>query len=188
MDVSVGMTADRPFYTIGHSNRTLVDFVALLREAGVAMLVDVRTVPRSRYNPQFNTDSLPAALAEHRIGYRHLPSLGGRRPQTHAPSPNDFWEAGGFRSFADYAHTAEFRTGLAGLLSLQEAHSCAIMCAEAKWWQCHRRIITDYLLAAGGTVRHIVGMGDIQDAVMTPQARNGPDGTLVYPTQAPLLL
>ncbi|MGH8150971.1 MAG: DUF488 family protein, partial [Steroidobacteraceae bacterium] len=124
------------FFTIGHSTRTLAELIGLLREAGVERLVDVRTVPRSRTNPQFNADTLPQGLEPAGIGYRHVAALGGLRGHRRgAPSsPNDFWENASFRNYADYAATAAFRDGLATLRDLGARQQCAIMCAEAVWW------------------------------------------------------
>jgi uncharacterized protein (DUF488 family) len=156
--------------------------VALLRQAGIELLVDVRSVPRSRTNPQFNTDTLPQALAEAGIEYRHIRALGGLRhkPKDAPPSPNVLWRSDPFRNYADYAMTEPFRQGLAELRDLAGAQVCAIMCAEAVWWRCHRRIVSDYLLAGGVAVAHIMGAGKIQPATLTPGARPQPDGTIVY--------
>ena len=177
------MTRRDRFYTVGHSTRTVAELAALLRGAGADLVVDVRTVPRSRTNPQFNADTLPAALAAYQIGYRHLRQLGGLRGRRkdQGPSRNGFWENGSFRNYADYATTPDFRAGLAELRDLGRTHVCAIMCAEAVWWRCHRRIITDYLLAAGQEVFHIMGAGKIERAGINPAAVPEPDGTLVYP-------
>jgi uncharacterized protein (DUF488 family) len=176
-------------YTIGHSTRTVDDLIALLREAAVELVVDVRSIPRSRRNPQFNGDALPAALAAAGIGYRHLPALGGRRGRAETPSPNGFWQSAGFRNYADYALTEGFRRGLEALLALARERTCAIMCAEALWWRCHRRIIADYLVAREVAVRHILAPGEAVEASLTPEARVGPDRTLIYPGDAqPTLL
>ena len=174
------------WFTIGHSTRTVDEFVALLREAGADMVVDVRTVPRSRTNPQFNADALPGDLGTVGIGYRHLAKLGGLRGRRKGmePSPNGFWQNGSFRNFADYAMTAEFRDGLAELRALAVGRTCALMCAEAVWWRCHRRIIADYLIAAGDRVVHIMGPHHLDPASMTPGARPQSDGTLTYPGEA----
>ena len=128
--------------------------MSLLRQADVTLLVDVRSIPRSRTNPQFNADTLPGSLAGAGIGYRHLDVLGGRRHRRKgAPmSLNAYWRVAAFRDYADYAETDDFRAGLDALVALARRDRCAIMCAEAVWWRCHRRIITDYLLA-GGTKR-----------------------------------
>ena len=170
-------------FTIGHSTRTLVEFVALLRQADVTLLVDVRSIPRSRATPQFNRDTLPGSLANDGIGYRHLPALGGRRyHRKDAPaSLNTYWRVAAFRNYADYAETGEFRAGLDALRALACDDRCAIMCAEAVWWRCHRRIITDYLLAGATRVEHIMGPGQVVEATLTPGARLNGDGTLRYP-------
>jgi uncharacterized protein (DUF488 family) len=176
-------------FTIGHSTRTAGELIALLREAGVDLLVDVRSVPRSRANPQFNADSLPAALADAGIGYRHIRTLGGlrHRPKGAPPSPNGLWRVASFQAYADYALTQPFRAGLTELCGLAQAHVCAIMCAEAVWWRCHRRIVADYLLAGGIAVRHIMGPGKIEPATPTRGARPQPDGTILYPGEPALL-
>ena len=176
------MRGGSPFYTIGHSTRSVAELAHLLREAGADLVVDVRTVPRSRANPQFNADALPEALAAHRIGYRHVRQLGGLRgrPKGGAPSRNAFWENRSFRNYADYASTPEFREGMAELRDLGRAHACAVMCAEAVWWRCHRRIITDYRLAGGDAVSHILGPGKIERASLKPAAVREADGSLVY--------
>jgi uncharacterized protein (DUF488 family) len=172
-----------PFHTIGHSTHPLDDFVALLRAADVALVVDVRTVPRSRRNPQYDRDALPPALASFAIGYAHVPALGGLRGRARdvAPDVNAFWENESFHNYADYAMGEEFRAGLAHLRELGHERRCAIMCAEAVWWRCHRRIIADYLLAAGETVLHIMGAGKIEPAHMTEAAERDAAGSLVYP-------
>jgi uncharacterized protein (DUF488 family) len=171
----------RPLFTIGHSTRPLADFIALLHEAEIAVLVDVRAIPRSRRHPQFNIDSLPDALAAAGIGYRHMPALGGRRGTADAPSPNGLWRERGFRNYADYALTPAFHRAFAALAALSQRERCAIMCAEAVWWRCHRRIITDYALAAGIPVKHIMGPGHVQDAALTPGAMPEDDGRILYP-------
>jgi hypothetical protein len=136
-----------PFYTIGHSIRTIPEFVDLLREANVGLVVDVRTVPRSRANPQFNRDALPESLAGYPIGYEHLAELGGLRGRQRLiePSPNGYWENASFLNYADYALTDRFREGLDRLTDLGSRSITAVVCAEAVWWRCHRRIIADHL-------------------------------------------
>ncbi len=174
-----------PWFTIGHSTRTVEELVSLLREAGADTVVDVRTVPRSRTNPQFNADALPDALGTSGVGYRHISRLGGLRGhrKSAGPSPNGFWKNASFRNYADYAMTAEFRAGLVELRSVAERHTCALMCAEAVWWRCHRRIIADYLIAADEPVVHILGHGHLDRASMTPAAQKQADGTLIYPPE-----
>jgi len=173
-------------FTIGHSTRTVAELVGLLRQAGVDLLVDVRSVPRSRTNPQFNTDALPGALAGTGIEYRHIRTLGGLRhkPKDALPSPNTLWRSDPFRNYADYAMTEPFREGLAELRGLAQDHVCAIMCAEAVWWRCHRRIVADYLLAGDVPVAHIMGAGKIEPARLTPGALPQPDGTIRYSGEA----
>jgi uncharacterized protein (DUF488 family) len=170
-------------FTVGHSTRTIAEFVALLAQVSVDLLVDVRSIPRSRTNPQFNADALPESLAAAGISYRLLPALGGlrHRKKGAAPSPNMFWQVMAFRNYADYAATDAFRAGLEELEALALDHRCAIMCAEAVWWRCHRRIIADYLLAEGFAVEHIMGLRKIDPANLTPGVQVLPGGILVYP-------
>ena len=170
-------------FTIGHSTRPIAEFLALLQQVAVDLLVDVRSIPRSRTNPQFNADALPETLAAAGISYQHLPALGGlrHRKKGAAPSLNTFWRVAAFRNYADYAATKAFRTGLNELRALSRDNRCAIMCAEAVWWRCHRRIIADYLLAQGVPVMHIMGLDKIDPAKLTPCAQALPDGTVVYP-------
>jgi uncharacterized protein (DUF488 family) len=172
-----------PFFTIGHSTRPAEEFVSLLKAAEVRVVVDVRTVPRSRTNPHFNRDVLPASLAPHGVAYEHLVSLGGLRgvQRNISPETNAFWENASFHNFADYATGQEFRAGLTKLRELGHAARSAIMCAEAVWWRCHRRVISDYLIAAGEEVFHILGPGHIEPAHLTPAARIAPNGMVTYP-------
>jgi uncharacterized protein (DUF488 family) len=179
-----------PFFTVGHSTRPIDEFVALLTTAEVKLVVDVRTVPRSRTNPQFNRDVLPASLAAHGIAYEHFASLGGLRGKQPGVSPdvNAFWENASFHNYADYALSAEFNSGLKKLRALGHATRSTVMCAESLWWRCHRRIISDYLIAAGEEVFHILGPGHTGPARLTPEARVGPNGSLNYPKDsAPML-
>ena len=170
-------------FTIGHSTRPIAEFVALLNEVQVDELVDVRAFPRSRTNPQFNHDALAKSLRTEQVEYRHLAALGGRRRgrRQAMPSSNTFWQHSAFRSYADYAMTSGFRAGFEELLTLARSHRCAIMCAEAVWWRCHRRIIADYLIAAGLTVMHILDSHKVVPGTLTPAAVRCADGTLTYP-------
>jgi len=172
-----------PFFTIGHSTRPIEEFTALIEAVEVKLVVDVRSVPRSRTNPQFNSDVLPASLELRGVGYEHLPDLGGLRGRQRdvSPATNAFWDNASFHNYADYAMSEAFRLGLDRLRELGHAARSAVMCAEAVWWRCHRRIIADYLIAAGEEVFHILGPGHIEPARMTPAARPGPAGTLTYP-------
>ncbi|UQR64596.1 DUF488 domain-containing protein [Bradyrhizobium sp. C-145] len=175
-----------PFFTIGHATRSIEEFIELLQGSSITYLADVRTVPRSRTNPQYNRDTLPQALAVVSIGYEHIASLGGLRSRKREVprETNAFWQNGSFHNYADHAMSAAFHEGLAHLRDLGQTQRCAIMCAETLWWRCHRRIITDYLLAAGETVFHILGLGQIKQAEMNPAARVMADGRLVYPAQS----
>lgn len=170
----------RTFFTIGHSTRSVEEVCDLLLAVGADMIVDVRKMPRSRANPQFNGDVLPGALAERQIGYRHIASLGGlraRRPDL-AASPNTLWRNKSFRNYADYALTPPFKEGLGELIALGAERTCAIMCAELLWWRCHRRIIADYLLAHGASVFHILDRRDVAPATLTPGGELTPEGLL----------
>lgn len=171
------------FYTIGHSTRTISEFISLLTSAGIGAVADVRRIPRSATNPQFNLGAIEQPLAEHGVAYRHIAELGGLRSRRkrEQSSPNMFWENTSFRNYADYAASDDFRRGLAVLRQMGTAQDCAFMCAEAVWWRCHRRIIADYLLAGGEKVMHILGPGKIEPARLTPAAQMRDDGTLVYP-------
>jgi uncharacterized protein (DUF488 family) len=172
--------ARRPFFTIGHSTRSVEEVADLLHAVGADMIVDVRKMPRSRANPQFNIDALPDALGERQIAYRHMADLGGLRgrPPRLGPSLNTLWRNGSFRNYADYALTPPFKEGLTDLIAQGRERTCAIMCAEVLWWRCHRRIIADYLLADGAAVFHILGLHDVKPAALTPGAEPTPQGLL----------
>ncbi|MGH6950069.1 MAG: DUF488 family protein [Vitreimonas sp.] len=176
------MTA--PFFTIGHSNRTLEEFVGLLEGAHVRRVADVRTVPRSRANPQFNRETLPRALADRGIDYEHMADLGGLRGRAKATPANlnGLWTNESFHNYADYALTAQFATGLERLREAGHEQCCAVMCSEAVWWRCHRRIVADYLIAAGETVFHIMAAGRFPPAHLTAGAVVQPGGAIFYPS------
>jgi uncharacterized protein (DUF488 family) len=173
------------FFTVGHATRPLESFADLLKHAEVRIVIDVRTVPRSRTNPQFDHDVLPRSLNAFGIEYRHLPELGGLRGKQKnvPPATNAYWENQSFHNYADYAMGAEFRSGLSKLRKLGTAKASTIMCAETLWWRCHRRIITDYLIAAGDAVFHILGPGNIAQARLTEAATPGRGGVLTYPAK-----
>jgi uncharacterized protein (DUF488 family) len=174
------------FFTIGHSTRPIGEFVGLLNDAEVKLVVDVRTIPRSRTNPQYNSDTLSGTLSEFQLGYEHIAELGGLRSRSpEVPRDvNAFWQNRSFHNYADYAMSTEFRAGLQRLRQLGASTPCAIMCAEAVWWRCHRRIITDYLIAAGETVFHILGPNHVEQAHMTGAAEQHTTGILTYPAPA----
>ncbi len=175
-----------PIDTIGHSTHTIDSFVELLRGAGVECVVDVRSIRRSRTNPQFNQDTLPASLAAHGIDYRVIAELGGRRGRQHTIDPvvNGYWENTSFHNYADWAMQAAFHAGLDELRELAHRRHCAIMCAESVWWRCHRRIIADHLLACGETVRHILPTR-IEPATPTAGACFDADANVSYPAVSP---
>jgi len=177
----------QPFFTIGHSTRSIPEFVDLLRSVEIRLLADVRKMPRSRTNPQYNREVLPVTLGEFQIAYQHMPALGGLRGRAKDVSPdvNAFWQNQSFHNFADYALSEEFRAGLAQLRALGQDQRCAIMCSEAVWWQCHRRIIADYLIATGESVFHILAGQRIEPARLTSAAEISADGSLTYPAGAP---
>ncbi len=173
------------FTTIGHSNRSLDEVVGMLTDAGVGLLVDVRAFPRSRTNPQFNIDTLPDDLARAGIDYRHRPDLGGRRTVQHDVNDalNATWRNRSFHNYADYALGDEFGAAFDALTRWGEAQRVCLMCSEAVWWRCHRRIIVDYLLLNGHPVDHLMGPGQIVPAKPTPAARRTEAGTVIYPPE-----
>ncbi|MFZ0924023.1 MAG: DUF488 domain-containing protein [Candidatus Acidiferrales bacterium] len=169
-----------PFiFTIGHSNRSIAEFVALLKSHNVKRLVDVRTIPRSRHNPQFNRDALAASVRVARIAYTHLPKLGGLR-RTRPDSVNTGWNNSSFRGFADYMQTPEFAAALTRLEKLTKTKLCAIMCAEAVPWRCHRSLIADALTVRGHAVQHIMTPTRANLHKLTPFARVR-DKRITYP-------
>jgi len=171
------------FTTIGHSNRTLDEFLGMLREAQVSLVIDVRSFPRSRSNPAYNIDRLPADLAQVQIGYRHCPALGGRRTRQAGidENLNALWREQSFHNYADYALGEAFGEAFDTLLHLGGEQRLALMCAEAVWWRCHRRIIADYLLLNGHPVDHLMAPGRTDSARPTPGAERTDDGKVIYP-------
>jgi hypothetical protein len=155
--------------TIGHSTRELDDFIHLLKARDVALLVDVRTISRSRHNPQFNEETLSAALRSAGIGYRRIAGLGGLR-RARADSPNKAWRNASFRGFADYMQTSEFEQSLLELIGLAQKDRVALMCAEAVPWRCHRSLIADALVARGIAVEHIMSAARRDKHAITPWA------------------
>ena len=157
-------------YTLGHSTRSAGELIALLEENGVSRLLDVRTVPRSRHNPQYNTEVLSGTLAAAGIAYTHLPALGGLR-KPHKDSVNMGWRNDSFRGYADYMQSGEFHQALEGLLAAADTETTVVMCAEAVPWRCHRSLIADALSVRGVEVRHILGPGKWQPHRLTPFAQ-----------------
>jgi uncharacterized protein (DUF488 family) len=167
--------------TVGHSNRPLDELIGMLQAHGVDLLVDVRTVPKSRYNPQFNTESLPAPLREAGIEYLHMRGLGGLR-HARKDSINTGWRNDSFRGYADYMQTPEFDAALGELLQVSDGRQAAVMCAEAVPWRCHRSMIADALTARGVAVEHIMSAGKRSPHKITSFARV--EGTRVsYPAE-----
>jgi uncharacterized protein (DUF488 family) len=162
-----------PVYTIGHSTKTLDQFVDIVKGFGIGMIIDVRTVPRSRTNPQYNLDTFGQQLANVGIGHEQIAQLGGlrKKSRTVGDEVNSFWDSRSFHNYADYALSDEFEEGLDRLLELSKTQRCAIMCAEAVWWRCHRRIVTDHLLLRGIEVIHIMDKDKSTKAVLNPAAK-----------------
>ena len=168
--------------TIGHSTRPLAEFIAMLKAHAVARLIDVRTVPRSRHNPQFDRDTLPLALAADGIGYEHAPGLGGFR-RSHPGSANTGWRNASFRGYADYMQTEEFAKHLSDLMATARRERCVVMCAEAVPWRCHRSLIADALLVHGLRVEEIVNASRRRAHALTPFAKV--DGLMItYPPES----
>jgi uncharacterized protein (DUF488 family) len=169
-------------YTIGHSTRSLDELFDLLYENDVECLFDIRAYPGSRTNPQFNKDNLEKELPDKGIEYDHMRALGGRRKEAEDidPSPNTFWNNKSFQNYADYALSKEFHTALKDLEKKAKERTCAIMCSEAVWWRCHRRIVSDYLLADDFKVLHIMNKGKATPAKLTDGARLTKDGLIIY--------
>jgi uncharacterized protein (DUF488 family) len=166
-------------FTIGHSTRPLEEFIEILKSHDIGIVVDIRTIPRSRHNPQFNRENLPASLETAKIGYRHLPGLGGlRRPNT--DSPDTGWQNASFRGFADYMQTPEFGENLASLIDVAKGNTIVLMCAEAVPWRCHRSLIADALAVKGISVTHLLRLTSTRPHHITPWAKiNG--SSITYP-------
>jgi uncharacterized protein (DUF488 family) len=166
-------------FTVGHSNHSAHQFLALLEVHGIRQVADVRTVPRSARHPQFSKEALAGCLDDHGIGYRHFPELGGlRKPRR--DSVNTGWRHPSFRGYADYMQTEGFHSALAALEEFSAALPTAVMCAEAVWWQCHRRLLADALLVRGVPVRHILSTGPPKPHELSEFARVA-EGSVTYP-------
>jgi uncharacterized protein (DUF488 family) len=170
-------------YTLGHSTRSLEDLIQVLQSFEICVLADIRTVPRSRHNPQFNVDSLPLALRPLGIRYAHLPKLGGLR-RARQDSMNGGWRNSSFRGYADYMQTEAFEAGLLELHELVAQGRVALMCAEAVPWRCHRSLVADALLARGAEVEHISGPARSKPHVMTSFAEVQ-GSRITYPGERP---
>ena len=167
--------------TIGHSNRTIEEFIGLLKQNDIACVLDIRTVPKSRHNPQFGQDQLPVSLAAAGIDYRYLPGLGGlRRPRK--DSPNGAWRNTSFRGYADYMQTEEFSENVDVVAALAATTRCALMCAEAVPWRCHRSLVGDALLLRGIAVEDIIGPQKRRPHTLTPFAHVD-HGRITYPPE-----
>ncbi len=177
ISIGVNMT----IYTVGHSNHPIEKFIEMLTAHGIEQVADVRTIPRSRHNPQYSSDSLPASLTQRGIAYRHMPALGGLR-HAKKDSQNRGWENDSFRGFADYMQTEEFEKGLAELIAAAEEKKIAILCAESVPWRCHRSLIADALSVRAVTVMHIMSRTSVKEHTLTSFAKVS--GTsITYPAQ-----
>jgi uncharacterized protein (DUF488 family) len=172
-----------PFFTVGHSNRPIEDFTALLAQVDVGFVADIRKVPASRANPQFNQGPLSDALRARGVAYEAMAALGGLRGKARGvlSGVNGFWTNDSFHNYADYALSPDFHAALDHLIERGRRQRCAMMCSEAVWWRCHRRIVADHLIARGETVLHILGRGQVEPARLTPGAVVQPDGAVAYP-------
>jgi uncharacterized protein (DUF488 family) len=172
------MSATR-ILTVGHSTRSLDELLVLLDRHGATGLADVRTIPRSRRHPHFSREALEVSMPQHGIAYTHFPGLGGLRKPRRG-SANGGWRHEGFRGYADHMQTREFSDALDALLAFATDRQVAVMCAESKWWQCHRQLIADALVVRGIEVRHIMSPTEAPAHGLTPFART--HGTSVtYP-------
>lgn len=177
---------ETPIFTVGHSNRSIDDFLALLTASKIQCVVDVRRLPGSRAFPHFDADALAASLVAVDIAYWRLPALCGRRSakEVRGLPVDDFWRNASFARYAAWTHSDAFAQALAALLARAQSERCVVMCAEAVWWRCHRRIIADCLLARGCEVWHIMGPGKVVAASLTKGARASAGG-VIYAADAP---
>jgi len=173
-------------YTVGHSSRAWRDFIALLKAHRIEALADIRRVPGSRKFPHFSREPLARALEAEGLSYRWFEALGGRRRgQPMAESPNSGLRNAGFRAYADYMRTPPFRSAVAELLALAEAQKTAVMCAEKLFWRCHRRLLSDYLVAHGVRVEHILERDGLRSHDLSGGIHIHSDGTVSYPAPPP---
>lgn len=171
------------FYTLGHGTRSFEELQAILDEYGIGLLADVRSFPRSRTNPQFDREELVDRLPEHGVAYEHLEDLGGYRDTELPDAPNAAWNNDSFRAYADYALADEFQAALAELIEFGTSQTVAFMCSETVYWRCHRRIVSDWLLARGHGVVHVFDVDRADEHSLTRFA-TVEDGTVTYPGQA----
>jgi uncharacterized protein (DUF488 family) len=176
----------RTIFTVGHSNLAIDDFIGLLRTYGIKRLVDIRTIPGSRHNPQFNSDALRESLKQAKIDYIALPTLGGLR-HSRKDSPNTGWHNKSFRGYADYMQTKDFEDGLRRLQQLGRSKRTAIMCAEAVPWRCHRSLVADALVVRDILVVEILSVHSAREHKLTPFA-HVQGTTVTYPSSQPDLL
>ncbi|WP_017610062.1 DUF488 domain-containing protein [Nocardiopsis xinjiangensis] len=171
------------FFTVGHSNHTSAEFTALLSAHGIELVVDVRRLPGSARYPQFDEERLSSALAEAGIGFRRAQGLTGRRPASEnvPPEVNGWWKNRSFHNYADHALSEEFRCALEDVRTWGRQYRTTVMCSEAVWWKCHRRIIADHLLARGEKVVHLLGRRRTEEASLTSGAVIGGAGDVTYP-------
>jgi uncharacterized protein (DUF488 family) len=174
----------RDAWTVGHSTRSIDEFIALLAAHRIELVADVRRFPGSRRHPHFGSEVLAQSLESAGIGYRWIPALGGRRAPVPG-TPNTAWKNASFRGYADHAESAEFASGLDVLMELAAERRTAMMCTEAVWWRCHRRIISDVLVARGWTVLHILGEGEPPRHEISAPAHLV-DGRVSYAPMGPL--
>lgn len=171
----------REVFTIGHSTRSIGEFIGMLQAAGVEQIADVRRFPGSRRHPQFGAEALAGSLQARGIAYRHFPELGGRRGKPAADSPNTGWRVQAFQAYADHMAESEWLDALAALEEAATERGSAMLCAEALPWRCHRRLISDALVTRGWRVRHLMGGGRDDEHVLQDFARVLPGGRIIYP-------
>ena len=166
-------------YTVGHSTHSVDAFLSLLRSHGIQQIADVRLIPKSARHPHFGQDIFPGVLSTHEISYAHFRDLGGRR-RPRPDSVNTAWRVDAFRGYADHMQSETFQTALQALLSFAAAGRTAVMCAEAVWWQCHRRLLADFLVVRGIPVLHVLPNGPAKPHELSEFARVGQDN-VTYP-------
>lgn len=171
-------TKQKTIFTIGHSTRTLEEFIKLLKSFNIQLLADIRSYPGSKRFPHFNKDALQKTLPEQHIAYQHFPALGGRRKTTNE-SKNTVWKNEAFRGYADYMETDDFKNAIAELEAVAKKQTTAYMCSEAVWWSCHRSLVSDYLKWRGWNVIHIMAENKSQEHPYTSPAKIV-DGKLSY--------